>query len=89
MSKATKPRKPAKDNRKRAAAAKRPAAKSSPRKVRAKGASQRLTHRPAAKRSRTAMPVKPARTTQVAEAEAPEAPRTPPPLPVPIASFTF
>jgi hypothetical protein len=83
MSKATKPRKPVKDNRKRAAAAKRPAAKSSPRKVRAKGASQRRM--PPAKR-----PLKPARSAaQVVQAVVPEPPRTPPPLPVPIASFTF
>ena len=97
MAKATNPRKRARDKRKGGAAAKRTASKratqarkftggSSPRRGRT-----RVIGRPSGGRglARAGRPAGAEPRQEVAAPPPPEVPRTPPPLPVPIASFTF
>jgi hypothetical protein len=97
MAKATNPRKPARDTRKGGAAAKRTASKrpTQARKFSAGTSSRRGRTRVMGRPSGGRAPAG-ARRAQGAEVRAevlappaPEPPRTPPPLPVPIASFTF
>lgn len=94
MAKAMNPRKPARDKRKSGAAAKRSASKRATRarkfaKSSAPG-SGRVSARPSGGRAMAhARRVQATEPRMDAPAVVPEAPRVPPPLPVPIASFTF
>jgi len=96
MAKATNPRKPARDKPKGGAAAKRTAHKrvTAARKFTTSAAPGRAATRVVGRPS-VGRPLGPARRSasglaaDVVMPSVPEPPRTPPPLPVPIASFTF
>jgi hypothetical protein len=95
MAKATNPRKPARDKRKGSAAAKRTASKRATRARKFSASSShprgaaRVIGRPSDRALPRARRAQGSGTASVVMPSAPEPPRSPPPLPVPIASFTF